>query len=127
LLAAIGAEVFSALMISNVRAFQRTIASGGWRVGVWASALSGCSTEIRGVCYNLELIMFVATIELTARIAKIKPSFRGLRGFAFMAFIKNNIQKLLATRIVIPTCHSASFLKHFLRNFVDIILRLKHR
>jgi hypothetical protein len=90
LLAAIGPEVFSALIISNVRAFQGTIASGDWRVGVWAIALSGCSTEIRGVCCNLELIVFVATIELTARIAKIQPSFRGWRGFAFMAFIENN-------------------------------------
>jgi hypothetical protein len=70
--------------------------------------------------------VFVATIELTARIAKIKASFRGLRGFAFMAFIQNNTQKLVATRIVSPTCHSASFLKHFLRVFVDIIL-IKHR
>jgi hypothetical protein len=84
-------------MISNVRAFQRTIASGDWGFGVWAipygiaalHALSGCSTEIRGVCCNLELIVFVATIELTAIIAKIKPRFRGLRGFAFMAFIEN--------------------------------------
>jgi hypothetical protein len=39
-----------------------------------------------------------------------------------MVFIKNNIQKLVATRSVSPTCQLASFLKQILMNFVDIIL-----
>ena len=39
-----------------------------------------------------------------------------------MVFIENNIQKLVATRIVSPTCQLASFLKQILMDVVDIIL-----
>ena len=60
--------------------------------------------------------MPVAAIELIARLAKIKPYFTDLRGFAFMVFIENNSQKLVATQIVSPTCQQANFLKQNLRN-----------
>ncbi|TAG89525.1 MAG: hypothetical protein EAZ18_20550 [Oscillatoriales cyanobacterium] len=62
------------------------------------------------ICCSNFTIVLVAAIELTARLAKIKLCFRGLRGFGFMAFIENNTQKLVATWIISPTCQLASFI-----------------
>jgi len=64
----------------------------------------------------------VPAIELTARQTKTKPGFKDLGDFNFMAFIENNTQELVATRIVSPSCQQPSFLKQFLRNIIKKIL-----
>ena len=61
-------------------------------------------------------------MELTARQAKIKLCFRGWRRFKFLAFIENDTQKLVAARVLSPTCQPASFFKQILRIVVGIII-----
>jgi hypothetical protein len=61
-------------------------------------------------------------IELTARQTKTQPEFKDLGDFNFLAFIKNNAQELVATRILSPACQQPSFLKHFLKNTIKKII-----
>jgi hypothetical protein len=60
----------------------------------------------------------VRAIELTARQTKTQAGFKDLGDFNFLAFIKNNAQELVATRILSPACQQPSFIQHSLRNTI---------